>query len=344
MLTAPLVGRDYPGTLGEFAAWFRTDADCLDYLRWLRWPQGFRCPACGAEGWLASDGRYECSERDCRCRTSVTAGTIFERTRTPLTVWFQAAWLFATSKDGVSAMALQRQLAIGSYQTAWTMLTKLRVAAGGHDLDRLSGEVEVDETLYGGFTPGQRGRTPGAKLLVAIAVERLPGGGFGRCRMATLKNARHPELRRFLLSCVEPGSTVITDGWDPYVKACQGLYTHQPQVAPGSLAAVHLPGVHRIASLFKRWMLGTHQGSAGWDHVALYLDEFVFRFNRRRSRHRGLVFLRLLERCVDVGPAPYHELIVYRRPKLIPPTPPPPGARSRTPTLERPREQRPWRG
>lgn len=344
MLTAPVVGRDYPATLGDFEAWFRTDADCLDYLRWLRWPEGFRCPECGAGGWLASDGRYECSNRGCRYRTSVTAGTIFERTRTPLTVWFQAAWLFATSKDGVSALALKRQLAIGSYQTAWTMLTKLRVAAGGHDLTRLTGEVEVDETLYGGFTPGRKGRTTGAKLLVGIAVERIPGGGFGRCRMAVLDNAQTPELRSFLEHCVEPGATVITDGWVPYVGACRGLYVHQPQVAPGALAVVHLPGVHRIASLFKRWMLGTHQGSAGWDHVALYLDEFVFRFNRRRSRYRGLVFLRLLERCVDVGPAPYHELIVCQRPKLIPPTPPPPHSRGRTATLEQPRARRPWRG
>ena len=224
------------------------------------------------------------------------------------------------------------------------MLTKLRVAAEGHDLTQLTGEVEVDETLYGGFTPGRKGRTTGAKLLVGIAVERIPGGGFGRCCMAVLDNAQTPELRSFLERFVAPGATVITDGWMPYVRACRGLYIHQPQVAPGALAVVYLPGVHRIASLFKRWMLGTHQGSAGWDHVALYLDEFVFRFNRRRSRHRGLVFLRLLERCVDVGPAPYHELIVCQRPKHTPPTPPPPGSRGRTATLEQPRAHRPWRG
>ena len=293
---------------------------------------------------MASDGRYECSDRDCRCRTSVTAGTIFERTRTPLTVWFQAAWLFATSKDGVSALALKRQLAIGSYQTAWAMLAKLRVAAGGHDLTPLTGEVEVDETLFGGFTPGRTGRTPGAKLLVGIAVERAPGGGFGRCRMSVLDNAKAPALRAFLERCVEPGATIITDGWKPYVVACQDLYAHQPQVSPGALAAVNLPGVHRIASLFKRWMLGTHQGSAGWDHVGLYLDEFVFRFNRRSSRYRGLVFLRLIERCVDMAPVPYRELITNSRPKSISPTPPPPASRGRTRTLERVREQRPWRG
>lgn len=342
VLAAPVAGRDYPATFGDFSAWFRTDIDCLDYLRWVRWPDGFRCPWCASEGWLLSDGRYECGA--CHRRTSVTAGTIFDSTRTPMTVWFHAVWLFATSKDGISAMALRRQLEIGSHQTAWMMLSRLRVASAGHDLDKLSGEVEVDETFFGGATPGQRGRAHGAKLLIAIAVERLPTGGFGRCRMSIIDNAGAYCLRRFLIDNVEPGSTIVTDGWVSYPGACQGLYTHQPHITPAAMAPIFLPGVHRVASLFKRWMLGTHQGSAGWDHLELYLHEFVFRFNRRHSRRRGLVFLRILERGIDHEQVCYKDVIKNKRPKAVDPVPPPPATRRRTPSLSRPAQNRPWRG
>jgi transposase-like protein len=146
--------------VGEFQAWFRSDADCLDYLEWLRWPVGFVCPSCGlAGGWRLGDGRFMCTA--CKKRTSVTAGTIFDRTRTPLTVWFTAAWMFATSKDGVSAMSLQRSLEIGSYQTAWAMLHRLRSVLVRPSRDRLTGTVEVDETWIGGEEPGLRGRLAG---------------------------------------------------------------------------------------------------------------------------------------------------------------------------------------
>jgi transposase-like protein len=343
VLAAPVAGRDYPATFGDYGAWFRTDADCLDYLRWLRWPDGFRCPSCGAEGWLLADGRYECE--DCHRRTSVTADTIFDKTRTPMSVWFHAAWLFATSKDGVSALALRRQLDLGSVQTAWMILTRLRVACGAATLDKLSGVVEVDETMYGGVTVGQTGgRQHGAKLLIVIAVERVPTGGSGRCRMAVIDHASSAELRQFLIDNVDAGSTVITDGWGPYIGACRGLYTHQPHVAPGALAAVYLPGAHRVAALFKRWMLGTHQGGVAWSHVPLYLDEFVFRFNRCNSRRRGLVFLRLLERAVACEPVLYRMVVVNTRKKAVPPVPPAPADRRSTPSLHRPAVLRPWRG
>ena len=215
MRTSPQAHRDYPATFGDFTAWFRTHEDCRDYLHWLRWPNGFRCPECDGEGWLLNDGRYECE--DCHLRTSVTAGTIFDRTRTPLTVWFHACWLFATSKDGISAMALKRQLELGSYQTAWAMLIRLRTATVDPERRKLSGTVEVDETFYGGHTPGQRGgRQLGAKLMIVVAVERNAPKGFGRCRMEIADNARTPTLRRFLLANVEPGSTIVTDGLNSY--------------------------------------------------------------------------------------------------------------------------------
>ena len=342
-MPAPVAHRHYPANLAEFVAWFSTDEDCRDYLRWLRWPDGFRCPECDEPGWELGNGRHECVA--CHLRTSLTAGTIFDGPRLPLTLWFHAAWLFSTNKDGVSASALKRQLDLHSYQTAWTMLTKFRVATAHQDRTRLSGEVEVDETLFGGLTQGLRGRAPGAKVLIGIAVERVPGAGFGRCRMGVLPSANAGNLRAFIDANIEPGSTIYTDGWAGYGTALRNApYQHVPTVAPGAQVARVLPGVHRIASLFKRWVLGTHQGSVGWDHVALYLDEFVFRFNRRRSRHRGLVFLRLMELAVEHSAVRYKDLTPnVGRSKGQPRTPPPTVGRGLTASVERPRADRPWR-
>ena len=158
----PRGGVHYPRSTGEFQAWFGTDADCLDYLEWLRWPGGFACERCGhAGGWRMSDARLRCA--GCDARTSVTAGTIFDRTRTPLTVWFTACWLFATQKDGISALALQRSLEIGSYQTAWAMLGRLRSVLVRPGRDRLSGTVQADETYIGGEEAGLAGAGPGAR-------------------------------------------------------------------------------------------------------------------------------------------------------------------------------------
>ncbi len=191
-------GVHYPRSIGEFQAWFRTDEDCLDYLEWLRWPGGFICPRCGhGTGWRLGDGRLECA--GCSSRTSVTAGTIFDRTRTPLTVWFTACWLFATQKDGISALSLQRSLEIGSYQTAWAMLGRLRSVLVRPGRDRLSGTVEVDETYIGGDEPGLRGgRAPGKKVLTGIAVEVREPKGIGRCRMAVLADGSSASLHPFV--------------------------------------------------------------------------------------------------------------------------------------------------
>ncbi len=334
-----MAGADYPASTGEFMAWFSTDADCLDYLEWLRWPGGFVCPNCGhGRGWRLGDARLMCAA--CGSRTSVTAGTIFDRTRTPLTVWFTACWLFSIGKDGISALSLKRTLEIGSYQTAWAMLHRLRSVLVRPGRDRLSGLVEVDETYFGGEEPGLRGgRAKGKKSLVAIAVERTEPKGFGRCRMAVLADASTESLQAFLADHVQDGSTVITDGWQPYRKATGDRYTHQRHVVPGPQAAKLLPGVHRVASLAKRWLLGTHQGAADDAHLASYLDEFVFRFNRRRSRSRGMVFYRVLELAVAHEPVRYRDLVLNPQPKKSPPRPP--GARGKPPSLERPPAERP---
>ena len=339
-------GVHYPRSTGEFQSWFATDADCLDYLDWLRWPRGFVCPECGhGGGWVVADGRYKCAA--CGKRTSVTAGTLFDRRRTPLTVWFTACWMFATAKDGISALSLQRALEIGSYPTAWAMLHRLRSVLVRPGRDRLAGTVEVDETYLGGEEPGLRGgRARGKKVLTGIAVEVTEPKGIGRCRMALLADGSSASLHPFVTGHVEPGATVITDAWMGYHGLAGLGYLHQRRSqraarARGEDPGELLPAVHRVASLAKRWLLGTHQGSVDETHLQSYLDEFVFRFNRRRSHSRGLVFYRVLELAVGHEPVRYRDLAADPKPKAKPPAPP--GQRGHPPSIERPRAARPWR-
>jgi transposase-like protein len=283
----------------------------------------------------------------CGGRTSVTAGTIFDRTRTPLTVWFTVCWLFATGKDGISALSLKRTLEIGSYQTAWAMLHRLRSVLVRPGRERLTGIVEVDETYFGGEEPGLHGgREKGKKVLTGVAVEFREPKGFGRCRMLPLAAASAASLLGFVTDHVEPGARVITDGWQGYRRLEKIGYIHDRRSqraaeARGEDPHELLPAVHRVASLAKRWLLGTHQGSVEDTHLASYLNEFVFRFNRRRSRSRGMVFYRVLELAVAHDPVRYQDLIATRRPRLVPPTPP--QARGHPPSLERPPANRPWR-
>lgn len=289
-----------------------------------------------------ADGRVKCSA--CGSRTSPTAGTIFDRTRTPLTVWFAACWMFASQKDGISALALKRQLEIGSYQTAWAMLGRLRSVLVRPGRERLSGAVEVDESYFGGEEPGLRGgRQKGKKVLVGVAVERSEPRGFGRCRMAPIPDASAESLRSFLTENVEPGARVITDGMQSYRPATRDLYVHERLAgAAGAEASKLLPGVHKVSSLAKRWLLGTHQGSVDDAHLPGYLNEFVFRFNRRHSRSRGLVFYRVLELAAGHDPVRYRDLILNPRPSAVPRRPP--RERGHPPSLDRPRARRPWRG
>lgn len=342
----PRAGAQYPRSLGEFHAWFQTDADCLDYLEWLRWPSGFVCPSCGhPAGWRIGDGRIMCA--GCGSRTSVTAGTIFDRTRTPLTVWFAACWHFATGKDGISALSLKRTLEIGSYQTVWAILHRLRSVLVRPDRERLSGMVEVDETYIGGVEPGlSGGRAHGKKVLTVIAVEILEPKGYGRCRMAAIPDASAASLLHFVREGIEPGTTVITDGWNGYMGIEREGYARDRRSQnaarsrgedPGEL----LPAVHRVASLAKRWILGTHQGAVDSAHLPSYLNEFVFRFNRRRSRSRGMLFYRVLELAVAHAPVRYKDLVATQRPRAVPPKPP--TRRGHPSSLEMPPQNRPWR-
>jgi transposase-like protein len=342
----PRAGQHYPRSTGEFQSWFATDADCLDYLEWLRWPDGFVCPRCDhCGGWAIGDGRYKCA--GCGARVSVTAGTLFDRRRTPLTVWFAACWLFASQKDGVSALSLQRTLEIGSYATAWAMLHRLRLVLVRPGRNRLTGTVEVDETYIGGEEPGlPGGRARGKKSLVGIAVEVHQPRGYGRVRMSILADASAASLHPFVTDNVEPGATVITDAWMGYHGIGKLGYAHDRRSqraarARGEDPGELLPGVHRVASLAKRWLLGTHQGSVGAAHLQSYLNEFAFRFNRRNSRSRGMLFYRVLELAVGHMPVRYRDLVADPRTKAIKPIPP--GGGGHPPSLDRPRAAHPWR-
>ena len=314
----PQAGVDYPRFYGDFLAWFGSDEACSDYLDWLRWPDGhFTCPFCqGHRRWKVA-GRWRCA--GCRRWVSVTSGTLFAKTRTPLTVWFEAAWRIATSKTGVSALELQRTLGIGSYQSAWTMLHRFRLAMGSGPKEQLSGTVEIDETYFGGPQSGVRGRGALGKTMVVIAVEYADGDALGRTRMKVIPNATTLTLAGFITACVTPGSEVVTDGLNAYAKATAG-YKHQVHVVQGSGHHAHelLPAVHRVASLTKRWIAATHQGGVQPEHLGAYLDEFVFRFNRRHSRAPGMIFYRLLQAMVHTPPASYKDLPLGLVPKIVP--------------------------
>jgi len=210
----PQTGKDYPGSYVELLEWFRDEAACLDYLEWLRWPDGFRCPRCaGRTGWRLSSGRWECAV--CGRQASVTAGTIFHRTRTPLRMWFAAAWQMTSQKHGVSALGVQRSLGLGSYQTAWAILHRYRTAMVRPRRERLAGLVEIDETYVGGVEAGVDGRQTATKSVVAIAVEVKHPKGFGRIRLQRVDDVSKDSLIPFIESAVEPGATVHTDGGRP---------------------------------------------------------------------------------------------------------------------------------
>ena len=305
----PVGGVDYPRTIQEFDEWFPNEDACAAYLLRLRWPDGFVCPVCGGtKGWLTARHEIRCA--GCQRQTSVTAGTIFEGTRKPLRVWFQAAWHVTNQKFGGSALGLQRVLGLGSYQTAWSWLHKLRRAMVRPGRELLSGRVEVDETYVGGEEEGVSGRYTEKKAIVVAAVEVHEPKGFGRIRLHQVPDVSGDSLVDFVRQVVLPGSTVLTDGWRGYDALPSHGYTREKIVLSesGDPAHVALPGVHRVASLLKRWLLGTHQGSVSKKHLDYYLDEFTFRFNRRSSKARGLLFYRLLQHAVQIGPAPYRQL------------------------------------
>lgn len=307
----PIGGIDYPTTIQEFDNWFATEEQCLDYIQRLRWPDGFICPICKSrQYWRMKSGLFRCSA--CQHKVSIIAGTIFQGTRKPLKVWFQAIWYITSQKFGGSALGLKRVLGLNSYQTAWSWLHKMRRAMVRPGRSLLSGRVEVDETLIGGKDHGgKRGRGAGKKSIVAIAVEVHEPMGFGRVRMKRIPNVKGDNLIPFICSVVAPGANVLTDSWRGYNSLEKSGYKHERiNISDsGDPAHVSMPGVHRVSSLLKRWLLGTHQGAVSEKHLDYYLDEYTFRFNRRTSKARGLLFYRLLQQAVDLPPTTYNEIV-----------------------------------
>jgi transposase-like protein len=307
---------DYPRTWGQFLDRFASEEACAAYLEELRWPSGFACPSCGSmtAPYRASRLRLMC--KDCRHQSTVTAGTIFEKTRTPLRVWLAAAWYLTNQKQGVSALGLQRVLGLGSYQTAWMILHRFRCAMVRARRERLHGLVEVDEA-YIAITdrenpvPALRRKSHTDKILVGIAVEILQPKGFGRIRLRLLPGDSKELVRQFIQDSIEPGAIVRTDGSGSYAKLDEIGYPHERTVMFGSGTPAHISmaGVHRVASLLKRWILGTHHGAVHPAHLDAYLDEFVFRFNRRSSGSRGMLFYRLLQQAVITNPVTYQDIV-----------------------------------
>jgi transposase-like protein len=278
---------------------FSTKEACLSYLEKIRWPEGFKCLRCGSDkAWKTKRGTFFCS--GCEFQTSVTSGTIFDGVRKPLTLWFRAVWLVTSQKNGISALSLQRQLGLSRYETAWAMLQRLRQAMIRPGLDLLSGEVEVDETIVGGPTLGKKGRDIEGKALVVIAAEKN-GDKTGRIRMQRIPNANAETLEAFVKTNIQKKSIVETDGWTSYLGLTDLGYKHR-RIKGESVGVEELvPRVHQVASLLKRWLLGTHQGGIDKTHLDGYLNEFTFRFNRRTSANRGKLFRRLIEQAVQIG-------------------------------------------
>ena len=277
--------------------------------RRARWPEGFRCPACGHDkGWeLATKAfTFECA--GCGKQTSVTAGTAMHGSKLPLTAWFWAAYLMATHSNGIAALQLQAQLGLGSYKSAWLLCAKLRRAMVAPGRSPLAGLAEVDETEIPLRTKddpvaGGGGRSHAGKMLVAGAVE-VANGAPGRLRLAEITDFSAPSLHGFIAANVASGTTIRTDGWSGYPGAPD--VAHDPHVIGPIAAHVVLPWIHRVFSNLKTWALGVYHGLRK-KHLQAYLDEFVFRFNRRRTRHAA--FRSLLGIGVALKPATYNMLI-----------------------------------
>lgn len=307
--------KDLPGDLPTFLKRFGTDAKCRAYLVRARWPAGFRCTGCGHDQAWSHKKRLieECTA--CGKQHSILAGTIFEQTKIGLARWFLAIYLVTSSKGGISAMELKRQMGFGSYQTAWSWLHKIRKAMVRPERSPLAARVEADETYVGGPRPGRPGRGAADKIKVAGVVEtgrgHTRGRRLGRLRLAVVPDVSASSLERFLAAAVAKPATIATDGWSGYGGLGATGYTHEPLNLSASWgdAALRLPAIHLVFGLAKRWLLGTHHGAVSAKHLPAYLDEFVFRFNRRTARSIAHRFARVIEHAVQLQPTTYHALV-----------------------------------
>jgi transposase-like protein len=296
--------KKYPESLQDFFEMFATDEECREYLIGIRWVDGFVCPHCKGDGyWKYPKGILRC--KSCLKDISVTAGTVFHGRHLSLRIWFLALWSVVSQKNGISALGLSNELGIKRQMTGWHLLSTIRTAMVRQGRERLQGLVEVDEIFIGGVKPGKRGRGALGKALVLVAVEDKEEKGYGRIRMSVIPDATAVSLHSAIERMVEPGSIVRTDDWKSYTSLPSKGYKHVIMKRNVSIPGDDpTPLVHRIASLVKRWLLGTHQGGVHIDNLPSYLDEFVFRFNRRKSHSRGMLFYRLVQgmlRVIDKG-------------------------------------------
>jgi predicted RNA-binding Zn-ribbon protein involved in translation (DUF1610 family) len=314
-------------SLSEFQETFPDEASCAAFLSERRWPKGFVCPGCGEQRAAALKSRaytYECL--DCGRQTSATAGTVMHRSKLPLTTWFWAAHLMATHSNGMSARQLEDQLGV-TYKTAWLLTQKLRRSMVDPDRDPLEGVVEVDQAEIP-FREGDAFFEPGnaGKILVVGAVEVIDRDTnqpkprrkhakyldtrSGRIRLAMIADNSAASIEAFVRGNVRRGATLLTDGHASY----PGLtdYRHDPRIVGKMAGHVALPWIHRAFSLMKRWGLGTYHGLRR-THVDTYLNEFVFRYNRRFHRH--ISFEALLGLAAHHGPASYWEIVKRDNPR-----------------------------
>ena len=287
----------FPRTQAEFERRFRTEADCRAYLIKVRWNGQPRCKKCDCARVCAmSNGRFQCLE--CGHQASVTSGTILDRTRKPLRLWFRALFELLTRKTGISAKDLQRLLGFGSYETAWTWLHKLRALLVNPDHGPLRGSVQVDEVYLGGKAPGdQRGRSPEGKSVMVVGAEV-----DGRIRMRAVPDASAATLEPVVQAMTEPGSHLATDLHRGYTAQVTEGRDHT--ATPSPHAATDYDPVqwcHWAAANLKRWWLGTHHGAISSKHLQAYLDEFVFRYNRRKTKGVVRLVARALEMFGRVG-------------------------------------------
>jgi hypothetical protein len=305
--------RNRPLSRTAFAKRFPDDRACANYLAAKRWPCGFVCPACGGlKGWELSGKKFTWECADCGRQTSVIAGTVMHRSKVPLSTWFMAVHLVSSHSNGISALQLQGQLGLGSYKTAWLMLHKLRRAMVDPGRFLLADLVEVDESEIPYRTKddpvaGGQGRSHVGKLLVIGAVELSPEGQPRRIRLEPLADFTAISVGGFVARVAEPGAAVVSDGLASY----RGLkdHRHRAKVVGNMAAHVVLPWIHRVFSNFKRWGLGTYHGLRK-PHFRRYLDEFVFRCNRRQ--HVGAAFETLLGLASRLPHASYADFVGQR--------------------------------
>ncbi len=239
------------------------------------------------------------------------------RSHTPLSTWFAAVWFVTSQKNGVSAQGLQDALGFGSYETAWAWLHKLRRAMVRPDRELLGndpgGTVELDQSFLGGRT-SRKLSVSSDKVPITIAVERTPRGRLGRVRLEVADKPGGLDMIDFATEVIAPGATIHTDGARMFTRLVDLGYTHHATPSTKDSYQVDdpdavMPGPHLVSSLLKRWTAGTLHHRISYQHLPYYLDEFTFRFNRRNSRARGMLFYRLLQQAVDTDPHPLKELI-----------------------------------